>query len=107
MRRFLFFVMSCAAAACGGRSVPVGSVRPVKVETAVRAGFIDRDFAGLATPDDAVNLAFKLSGQVLDIPVSQGEAVDAAHAAAVAARGRLAAGGRSGADALCAGPLVV
>ena len=75
MRRFLFFVMSCAAAACGGRSVPVGSVRPVKVETAVRAGFIDRDFAGLATPDDAVNLAFKLSGQVLDIPVSQGEAV--------------------------------
>ena len=75
MRRFLFFVMSCAAAACGGRSVPVGSVRPVKVETVVRAGFIDRDFAGLATPDDAVNLAFKLSGQVLDIPVSQGEAV--------------------------------
>lgn len=75
MRRFLFFVMSCAAAACGGRSVPVGSVRPVKVETAVRAGFIDRDFAGLATPDDAVNLAFKFSGQVLDIPVSQGEAV--------------------------------
>lgn len=75
MRRFLFFVMSCAATACGGRSVPVGSVRPVKVETAVRAGFIDRDFAGLATPDDAVNLAFKLSGQVLDIPVSQGEAV--------------------------------
>mgnify|MGYP000623726949 CR=1 FL=1 len=29
----------------------------------------------LATPDDAVNLAFKLSGQVLDVPVSQGENV--------------------------------
>lgn len=78
MRRFLFFVMffvMCFAAACGGRSVPVGSVRPVKVETARRAGFIDKDFAGMATPDDAVNLAFKLSGQVSDIPVAQGESV--------------------------------
>lgn len=78
MRRFLFFVMffvMCFAAACGGRSVPVGSVRPVKVETARRAGFIDKDFAGMATPDNAVNLAFKLSGQVSDIPVAQGESV--------------------------------
>lgn len=30
----------------------------------------------MATPDDAVNLAFKLSGQVLDVPVSQGESVE-------------------------------
>lgn len=74
MRRFLFFVMFFAAS-CGGRSVPVDSVRPVKVETARRAGFIDKDFAGMATPDDAVNLAFKLSGQVSDIPVAQGESV--------------------------------
>ena len=29
----------------------------------------------MATPDDAVNLAVKLSGQVLDVPVSQGESV--------------------------------
>ena len=36
---------------------------------------IDKDFAGLATPDDAVNLAFKLPGQVLDVPVAQGESV--------------------------------
>ena len=27
----------------------------------------------MATPDDAVNLAFKVAGQVLDVPVSQGE----------------------------------
>ena len=30
----------------------------------------------MATPDDAVTLAFKLSGQVLNIPVSQGERVE-------------------------------
>lgn len=29
----------------------------------------------MATPDDAVNLAFKVPGQVLDIPVSEGESV--------------------------------
>ena len=29
----------------------------------------------MATPDDAVNLAFKLPGQVLDVPVSQGAGV--------------------------------
>ena len=43
-------------------------VRPVKVTTAAGAAVIDKDFAGLATPDDAVNLAFKLPGQVLDVP---------------------------------------
>ena len=29
----------------------------------------------MATPDDAVNLAFKVAGQVLDVPVSQGAGV--------------------------------
>lgn len=44
----------------------------MKVATAAGAGLIDKDFAGMATPDDAVNLAFKVAGQVLDVPVSQG-----------------------------------
>lgn len=56
-------------------AAPSDVVRPVKVTTASDAGFIDKDFAGMATPDDAVNLAFKISGQVLDVPVSQGESV--------------------------------
>ncbi len=53
----------------------VGDVRPVKVATASDTGYIRRDFAGMATPDDAVTLAFKLSGQVLDVPVVQGQSV--------------------------------
>lgn len=43
--------------------------------TASRTGFIDKDFAGMATADDAVTLAFRISGQVLEIPVSEGQAV--------------------------------
>lgn len=36
---------------------------------------VNRDFAALSTADDAVNLAFKLSGRVVDIPVAKGMAV--------------------------------
>lgn len=50
-------------------------IRPVKIVTASDAGVIDKDFAGMATPDEAVNLAFKLSGQLLSVPVTQGESV--------------------------------
>ena len=50
-------------------------MRPVKVTTASHSAFIERDFAGMATPDDAVTLAFKVAGQVLDLPVPTGEYV--------------------------------
>ena len=79
MRLFFLLVFVSSLGACTRRSTTAADapVRPVKVVTAARAGVIDLDFAGMATPDDAVNLAFKLSGQVLDIPVSQGESVAA------------------------------
>ncbi|MDE7305126.1 MAG: efflux RND transporter periplasmic adaptor subunit [Alistipes sp.] len=65
-----------AFAGCGRRSaVPADAIRPVKVAVAADAASIRKDFAGMATPDDAVTLAFKLSGQVLDVPVAQGEQV--------------------------------
>ena len=76
MRRVFLFATVLVACGCGRRgAVPDATVRPVKVTTASGAGMIDKDFAGLATPDDVVNLAFKLPGQVLDIPVKQGEEV--------------------------------
>lgn len=50
--------------------------RPVKVTTAAAAHTLEKDFAGLATPDDAVTLAFKLAGQVQRVAVSKGERVE-------------------------------
>lgn len=50
--------------------------RPVKAVVVEDASTLERDFVGLSTPDDAVNLAFKIGGQVLEIPVSKGEAVE-------------------------------
>lgn len=75
MRIVPVFTIALLLAGCGRRQAAPAEVRPVKITTASGAGFIDKDFAGMATPDDAVNLAFKLPGQVLDIPVAQGENV--------------------------------
>ena len=75
MRTFHLLILLLALSACSRRQPAPAAVRPVKVTVASGAGVIDKDFAGLATPDDAVNLAFKLAGQVLDVPVSQGESV--------------------------------
>lgn len=75
MRTFHVLIVLIALGGCGRRQPAPEAVRPVKVTTAAGAGVIDKDFAGMATPDDAVNLAFKVAGQVLDVPVSQGESV--------------------------------
>lgn len=75
IRPVLIPVIVCLLCGCGRRQPTTGAVRPVKVTTAADATYVDKDFAGMATPDDVVNLAFKLSGQVLDVPVSNGESV--------------------------------
>lgn len=50
--------------------------RPVKITTTQRASTLQKEFVGLSTPDDAVNLAFKIGGQIQTIPVSKGRAVE-------------------------------
>ncbi|HIW64767.1 MAG TPA: efflux RND transporter periplasmic adaptor subunit [Candidatus Alistipes intestinipullorum] len=75
MRITLLYATLCLSVCCVPREPEPASIRPVKVTVAAGAASIDKNFAGMATPDDAVNLAFKLSGQVRDIPVAQGESV--------------------------------
>ena len=57
--------------------MPDKPVRPrvVRVEVAEYAGYVNKDFAGLSTANDATNLAFKISGQVLSVPVAKGDSV--------------------------------
>lgn len=45
----------------------------VKYAVAESVRSITREFAGLSTPDDAVTLAFKIGGEVMELPVSKGE----------------------------------
>uniref|UniRef100_UPI004055AAE6 efflux RND transporter periplasmic adaptor subunit n=1 Tax=Alistipes sp. TaxID=1872444 RepID=UPI004055AAE6 len=50
--------------------------RPVKSMVIRDASQVEHTFAGLSTPDDAVTLAFKTSGQLLEIPVSKGQQIN-------------------------------
>lgn len=61
---------SCKHSAHNGR-MPVA----VKVVRAEVVDYTERDFAGMATADNSVNLAFKISGQVLSVDVSKGDYV--------------------------------
>lgn len=60
---------------CGRKTAVTSAPRPVKVYTAHSVDMISKDFAALAVADDATNLAFKVSGQVVAFDVSEGQKV--------------------------------
>ena len=70
---FVAFALGFVACRRGDdkKSVP----QPVKTTQVQRVDFLDRDFAGMATADDAVNMAFKIAGQVAGVDVSKGDYV--------------------------------
>lgn len=69
-------LLSFALLSCGKKHHK-DDIKPryVRTERVTMVDYIDRDFAGMATADDAVNLAFKLSGQVLSVDVAKGDYV--------------------------------
>ena len=76
MRNTLLIHLILMLVAChGGDARPSVVVQPVKCVVAKPLYAVTRDFAALSTADDAVNLAFKLSGRVVDIPVAKGMSV--------------------------------
>ncbi|MBE6202631.1 MAG: efflux RND transporter periplasmic adaptor subunit [Rikenellaceae bacterium] len=73
MRRTLSIISILLIVACtNSESVEVDNNQLVKVAEAQSTGVVVRNFAALSTADDAVNLAFKISGRVVDIPVAKG-----------------------------------
>ncbi|MFR9649705.1 MAG: efflux RND transporter periplasmic adaptor subunit [Rikenellaceae bacterium] len=79
--RHLLLILLLVATSC---IIPNGSPRrphtkkrprPVKSMRAEAINYIDKDFAALATPDNAVNMAFKIGGQIDTLPVSKGNFV--------------------------------
>lgn len=70
----LFAALSLFSA-CSSKPASSSAVRSVKVAEVEPTDYINRDFAGMATADDAVNLAFKISGQVASVDVSKGDFV--------------------------------
>ena len=76
-RIFLFGVVAVVVVGCRSTKMPSDKEpRTVKVTTVSAVDYVDRDFAGMATADDAVNLAFKIAGQVASVDVSKGDYVN-------------------------------
>ena len=62
--------------ACGGAEpAPQRKPKVVKSALAKRVEYLSRDYAALSTADDAVTLAFKVAGRVVDAPVAKGMSV--------------------------------
>jgi RND family efflux transporter MFP subunit len=76
MRYTLLTTLLIALVACrGGNAQRDDALQPVKCVVAKPLYSVTRDFAALSTADDAVNLAFKLSGRVVDLPIAKGMSV--------------------------------
>ncbi len=75
MKQLLTFLSILTLVSCGNQTTTSVEVRPVKSTIAQAADYISKDFVGMATPINAVNLAFKVSGQILSTPVSTGQRV--------------------------------
>ena len=71
----LTFLLFLFVACRGGDKQPDVVVQPVKCVIAKPLHAVTYDFAALSTADDAVNLAFKLSGRVVDLPIAKGMSV--------------------------------
>lgn len=75
MRRlvpFLLLVAGCSHHTTEPRESVVQSVKCAVVAPLLST---ERDFAALSTADDAVNLAFKISGRIVSFPVAKGQSV--------------------------------
>lgn len=74
--RFPYLLLVLVAIGCNSHQTtvepPPRPIKCIKVSSYTRQS---RDFAALTTADDAVNLAFKISGRVVDIPVAKGQMV--------------------------------
>ena len=74
MRRFIIGLLLISS--CTNTKTPHEEVaQSVKCTTVKYNNFQQRDFAALTTADDAANLAFKISGRVMNIPVAKGQKV--------------------------------
>jgi len=73
----LTLLSSTALAGCGGEAPPPEPIRPVRsLVVADVAGIEGRRFAGQARAIQEANLAFEVSGQLIEFPVQVGDAVE-------------------------------
>lgn len=75
MRITLLCILLIAGCSHQSTTPPKQQPQSVKCATATSVEYSERDFAALSTADDAVTLAFKISGRVVSFPVAKGQSV--------------------------------
>ncbi len=70
------FIAALSLAACGQKKVETPAlVRPVKTATVESSSEINKDFSGIVEAVEYVKLAFRVSGQIINLPVIEGQKV--------------------------------
>lgn len=78
MKKMFLFALGTAliVASCGqSKEVDGSSVRPVKTAEVSSQSVIRKDFSGMVEAVEYVKLAFRVSGQVVNLPVVEGQRV--------------------------------
>ncbi|MEG1562723.1 MAG: efflux RND transporter periplasmic adaptor subunit [Bacteroides sp.] len=78
MKRNYVIVLMAAllVTACGQKKADKGNlVRPVKTTVVESRSVIKKDFSGIVEAVDYVKLAFKVSGQIINLPIIEGQKV--------------------------------
>lgn len=71
----LFACMAITAVSCGTKPREVAPLRPVKVAAVETLGLVDKSFSGVVMPDQYSDLAFKVSGPLIELNVVEGQKV--------------------------------
>lgn len=78
MKKIYLFAISVMllATSCGHKKEGDATlIRPVKIATASSQSVIRKDFSGIVEAVEYVKLAFRVSGQVINLPVVEGQRV--------------------------------
>lgn len=68
-------IVALCCFSCGKKEVKKETVRPVKVTTVASRYEIKQDFSGIVDAVKYVNLAFRVPGQIIELPVVEGQKV--------------------------------
>lgn len=60
---------------CGQKEMTAPATRPVKTTIVESRSVIRKDFSGIVEAVEYVKLAFRVSGQIISLPVIEGEKV--------------------------------
>lgn len=72
----LVFVIAIILVSCGQKKeTKAPAIRPVKTATVESRSIIRKDFSGIVEAVEYVKLAFRVSGQIINLPVIEGEKV--------------------------------